>query len=61
MLKIGIVSAYNPHIDKKAHSGILNKINNALENANCETVWIKNSIPLSYKILGKVAKLFNLI
>ena len=61
MLKIGIVSAYNPHIDKKAHSGILNKINNALENANCETIWIKNSTPLSYKILGKVAKLFNLI
>lgn len=61
MLKIGIISAYDPHNDKKAHSGILNKINVALENANCETLWIKNTIPFSYKILGKIAKVFNLI
>jgi len=61
MLKVGIVSAYNPHTDKKAHSGILAKINEAIENADCETVWIKNSPSLRYNFLGKIAKLCNLL
>lgn len=60
MLKVGIVSAYNPHTDKKAHSGILAKINEAIENAGCETVWIKNPSSLGYSILGKLAKLCNM-
>lgn len=29
MKKIGIVSAFDPHSDRKAHSGILYKINEA--------------------------------
>lgn len=61
MLKVGVVSAFNPHTDLKAHSGILSKINKSIENSGCETIWIKNPPSVLYKVLGKIAKLCNLV
>lgn len=60
-MKIGIVSRFNPHIDKKAHSGILYKINQSLENAGLETVWIPNPIPLSYKLLYFLCRIYHFV
>ena len=59
MKKIGIVSAFDPHSDRKAHSGILYKINEAIENAGFETVWIKNPFPLQYKWICRLITLLN--
>lgn len=59
MTKIGIVSQFDPHTDKKAHSGILYKINEAIEKAGIETVWIKNPLPWEYKIICKIFGLLN--
>lgn len=59
MKKIGIVSAFDPHSDRKAHSGILYKINEAIEKAGIETVWIKNPLPWKYKIICKILGLFK--
>lgn len=59
MKKIGIVSAFDPHSDRKAHSGILYKINEAIENAGFETVWIKNPFPLRYKWICRIIALLN--
>lgn len=61
MKKIGIVSAFDPHSDRKAHSGILYKINEAIEKAGFETVWVKNPVPQSYRLLCKFQTLINLL
>lgn len=61
MKKIGIVSAFDPHTDKKAHSGILYKINESIEKAGFETVWIKNPFPFSYRWICKSIVLLNKI
>lgn len=61
MKRIGIVSIYDPHNDKKAHSGILYRINQAVENAGFETVWIRNSKPLLYIIICKLIGLLGKI
>lgn len=54
MKKIGIVSAFDPHKDKKAHSGILFKINESIEKADFETVWVRNPVPFSFKLFAKI-------
>lgn len=59
MKKIGIVSAFNPHLDKKAHSGILFKINESIEKAGFETVWVKNPFPFWYKLICKIIGVLN--
>src|SRR5665647_1045756 len=59
-IQVGIVSIYDPHNDKKAHSGILSKINEAIENTGCETVWIRNPKSKLYSFLGKITKVANL-
>ena len=59
MTKIGIVSQFDPHTDKRAHSGILYKINEAIEKVGIETVWIKNPLPWEYKIICKIFGLLN--
>lgn len=61
MKKIGIVSAFDPHRDKKAHSGILFKINEAVEKAGFETIWIRNPFSLKYKFFSKLFGLYNKI
>lgn len=54
MMKIGIVSQFNPHADKKAHSGILYKINEAVEKAGFETVWIRNPRPFLFVFIARI-------
>lgn len=61
MKKIGIVSAFDPHTDRKAHSGILFKINRSIEAAGFETVWVRNPKPFLYSILCKIIAVFQKI
>ena len=61
MNKIGIVSAFDPHTDRKAHSGILFKINEAIEKAGFETIWVRNPVPLSYKLICKCITFLNML
>lgn len=60
-MKIGIVAASDPHKDRKAHSGILFKINEAIEEAGYETIWVQNPLPLSYKLICKLIALLGKI
>ncbi len=59
MKKIGIVSAFDPHTDRRAHSGILFKINEAIEKAGFETVWVRNPFPFWYKWICRFITLCN--
>lgn len=59
MKKIGIVSAFDPHKDRKAHSGILFKINEAIEKAGFETVWVRNPFPFWFRVICKCISLLN--
>lgn len=61
MKVIGIISRFNPHVDKKAHSGILFKINEAIENAGFKTVWVKNSQSKPFVFLCKVFALLKML
>lgn len=58
-MRIGIISRFNPQIDKKAHSGILYKINQSIENAGIETVWIPNPVPALYKVLHFACRAYH--
>ena len=58
-MRIGIISRFNPHVDKKAHSGILYKINQSIENAGIETVWIHNPVPTLYKVLQFACRAYH--
>lgn len=60
MKKIGIVSEYNPHSDKKAHSGILYKINEAIVKAGFETVWIENKKSKRFSLAAKFCTLLKM-
>jgi glycosyltransferase involved in cell wall biosynthesis len=60
-IRVGIVSAFNPHIDKKAHSGILYRINQAIEDAGCTTIWIRNKESKLYKLFARICGILNMI
>lgn len=59
MKKIGIVSAFDPYTDRKAHSGILYKINEAIREAGLETIWVKNPFPFWYRWICRLIALLN--
>jgi glycosyltransferase involved in cell wall biosynthesis len=50
-MKVGIISFFDPHTDKRAQSGILHKINQSIALAGFETLWIKVREPMLYKLL----------
>jgi glycosyltransferase involved in cell wall biosynthesis len=56
---VGIVSLYDPKTDRKAHSGILYKINEVLEKSGCETIWVRTHIPRSFWLLKQFVRLIN--
>lgn len=42
-MKIGYVSAQNPYTDRKAWSGTMYKVREAIENAGFDVEWVKIS------------------